>query len=108
MRLTRNISPDGLCKYAAVRNDKIADLDEAGFKAAQDAMSVLAGLGVLENPKAGDPEEFFLIKLKDMHAPAGLWAYAADAEVNGDGQLAQDVYDLSRRADARPDRKRPD
>jgi hypothetical protein len=107
MRLTRNITPDGRCKYAAVRNDKIAALSPTGRREAEEALDVLATLGVLEDPKAGDPEEFLLIKLKDINAPRAYIAYAG-AACDTDPELARDVIELAGRAFNHPDRKQPD
>jgi len=47
----------------------------------------------------GDPiDDFFVIKLKDINAEAGLLAYAASARANGDAELADDVQRLSQQA----------
>jgi hypothetical protein len=91
-----------------VRNDKIAQLPEHQQEAASEAMAVLTELGVLENPRPGDPEEFFLLKLKDQHASPALYAYAGDAEVNGDSGFAIEVRELAERSFNHPNRKAPD
>jgi hypothetical protein len=105
MRLMRNISKDGYCKYAAIRNDKIALLPEHQREAAREAMEVLADLEVLENPRMGDAEEFFLIKLKDWNAPWALAGYAKSVAVS-DPEFAADVMGLA--AQALRIRKNPD
>lgn len=107
MKLRRNQTADGSCKYAAVRNDKVERLNEAAKAEARAALALLTCLGVLENPKKGDPEEFFLIKLKDVFAPSALIAYAG-AVGPVDHELACDVVELVGRSMKHPNRKRPD
>lgn len=70
---------------------------------------------IIENRKngrivnIGDPEDdFFVIKLKDKHAPAALHKYADDAELDGDQELADDVRRLANEAANHPHQKRPD
>lgn len=87
MRLARNTSHDGRGKYAIIDN-RTGEKTEA---------------------KAGDPEEFFVIKLKDRHAYAALRAYADDVVMaSGDLEYAREVYDLALRAANMPNRKLPD
>jgi hypothetical protein len=87
MRLVRNISDDGRCKYAIIDNRT----------------------GKVTEGRVGDPEEFFVIKLKDQHAYAALRAYADDVVmVSGDLEYAGEVYDLALRAEQMPNRKLPD
>jgi hypothetical protein len=107
MRLRRNTTPDGKCKYAAVRNDKIAELSPKLKEEANDCLDLLESLGVLEDPTPGDPEEFFLIKLKDENAPRALIAYAG-AACDTDTELARDVIELVGRSFNHPNRKQPD
>jgi len=88
MRLVRNTSPDGRCKYAITDNRT----------------------GVKTEAKAGDPEEFFVIKLKDRYAAAALRAYA-DAvfyDPDGDREYGSEVWELAIRSSEMPNRKRPD
>lgn len=107
MKLVRNTTQDGSCKYAAVRMDKIAELSQVDQQAACAALEMLADLGVLETGKAGSEEEFFLIKLKDNHAAAALWAYAKS--VHGtDPEFSDEVAALARRSREREWRKEPD
>lgn len=108
MKLMRNITPDGFCKYAAIRNDKIAKLNTSDKAGAHQAMETLALLGVLENPKVGDEEEFFLIKLKDRRAPKPLLTYAMVSEEEGDKEMAEDVREMAQRSANHPSRKQPD
>lgn len=97
MKLMRNMRPDGQCKYAAVRMDKLTGLTSGEQHEALTALMVLNGLGVLENPRPGEREEFFLIKLKDRNAPVALSAYAARAQER-DHEFAGEVRDLATRA----------
>jgi hypothetical protein len=108
MKLMRNVTPDGQCKYAAVRMDKLAGLERPEQFLARGALAQLAALGLLENPKPGDPEEFFLIKLKDRHSQTTLAAYA-NSVFNVDEEFAEDVFELARRAgESSPWCKEPD
>jgi len=88
MRLVRNISEDGRCKYAIIDNRT----------------------GKVTEGRVGDPEEFFVLKLKDRYTASALRAYAAAVRGDEDGDLeyARDVQELSQRAAAMPNRKRPD
>lgn len=97
MKLMRNVTPDGQCKYAAVRMDKLAELVSGQQHEALTALMVLNGLGLLENPRPGEREEFFLIKLKDRNAPVALRAYAARAQER-DPEFAREVGELADRA----------
>jgi hypothetical protein len=97
VKLMRNVTPDGQCKYAAVRMDKLTTMERPEQFLARGALAQLAALGLLENPKPGEQEEFFLVKLKDRNAPAALHAYAASA-VQRDKELAADVRELAARA----------
>jgi hypothetical protein len=76
MRLIRNTTPDGSCKYRLWNN----------------------ALGRFEDDdKPGDLNEFFLIKLKDRNSEAALLAYAASVEVR-DPEFAADVRELAARS----------
>jgi hypothetical protein len=85
MRLVRNISEDGRCKYAIIDNRT----------------------GKVTEGRAGDPEEFFVLKLKDEFAAHALKAYAA-AAMEYDPRYAEEVLELAARAEQMPNRKRPD
>lgn len=85
MRLVRNTSADGRCKYAIIDN-RTGEKVEA---------------------KVGDPEEFFVLKLKDEFAAEALRAYA-EAAFMFDREYAGEVFDLAERAEKMPNRKRPD
>jgi hypothetical protein len=46
-----------------------------------------------------DPvDDFFVIKLKDINSKAALYAYAMEADKNGDHELADDVRTLAKSA----------
>lgn len=108
MRLVRNTTPDGKCKYALVRMDKIRKLKvNQNLGGVEAALKVLEDAKVLEYAGKGDPEEAFVIKLKDVNASAALDAYA-DSIYEHDPALAHDVYDLSKRSDNREDSHQPD
>lgn len=86
MKLDRNENPNGKGKYALLnlRTDKI----EWGC--------------------VGEPDEFFVIKLKDKHAKNALEAYA-DSIVDDDPEFAEEVMELAMRAGAdNPYCKAPD
>ena len=75
MRLIRNTSPDGACKYALIDNRT------GGFIEAT----------------PGSDEEFFVIKLKDRFSQAALRAYA-EAAREFDPEYAGEVDELADRA----------
>lgn len=108
MKLMRNVTPNGQCKYAAVRMDKLQALSDDSKEKAVRALLQLSALGLLENPVPGEQEEFFLIKLKDRHSRRALEAYASSA-LTTDAELASEVMALSKRAgDLSPFCKEPD
>jgi hypothetical protein len=76
MRLIRNTTPDGSCKYRLWDNRKQA---------------------WVEDDKPGEEHEFFVIMLKDRRANGALVAYA-NAAAGDDAEFAMDVRDLARRA----------
>lgn len=75
MDLLRNVNPDGLGKYAVINLQT----------------------NQVEWGRPGDPNEFFVIKLKDRYAQAALLAYADAAQAH-DPQYAQAVRELASRA----------
>lgn len=115
MRLDRSINGDGKGKYALVRLREI----EAGSEAAV-LLQRLHVLGHLDWGRVSDPDEFFVIKLRDKFAPGGIKGYA-DAVIEasrkeidpGKGrdlaQWAIQVIGMSQRAgDLSPYCKEPD
>lgn len=107
MRLTRNETPDGKCKYALVRLDKLRKLSEDDRLIAESAAQMLVKMGLLEYGEPGSEDEFFAIKLKDINAPGGLEGYAIRASAT-DAELSKDVMELAGRAMGHPHRKQPD
>jgi len=108
MKLVRNTTPDGSCKYAAIRMDKARSLSEANSAAFQHALAVLRNLGVLELGAKGSEDEFFLLKLKDRHSTTALWSYATSIHAS-DPEFSDDVAELAKRSGERnPWCKEPD
>ena len=102
MKLVRNTDPQGRGKYALVNLEKL----RRDFPMAAEHMPVhavgrhlhaLETLGLLTYGAPGDPEEFFVIKLKDAHAKAALEAYAASC-AKSDWEFATEVQALAERA----------
>jgi hypothetical protein len=112
MRLVRNLTEDGKCKYALLRVDKLRAMRNLGPRpAVEDSIKILERAGLLEWAGKGDPEEAFVIKLKDCHAPLALTAYAESARNRPsakDHELADDVIELAQRAITHPQRHKPD
>lgn len=97
MKLMRNTTPDGQCKYAVVRMDKLAQLPADQQRDALTALMLLNGMDVFENPRPGEREEFFLVKLKDPRSTRALDAYA-DAAHQTDPEFAAEVRQLAERS----------
>ncbi len=106
MKLDRNLNPSGMGKYALVR---LRDID--GHKDREEilrALTTLERAGVIDYGIAGQPDEFFPIRLKDKYAQAALDAYAQAASED-DIEWAAEVERLAARSG--PDHplcKRPD
>lgn len=83
MKLDRNINTDGRGKYALVHMRKLRELTGLALFEAEDAIKLLTDLGVIRgggNEADGTlGEQFFVIKYKDMFAPAALQAYSVAA-----------------------------
>lgn len=75
MKLDRDISPNGTGKYALLnlRRNRV------------------------EWGRPGEEDEFFVIKLRDIHSKAALLAYAESAEIS-DPEYALAVRELASRA----------
>lgn len=108
MRLIRNTTPDGKCKYALVRLDKIRKSTDGNKVESQVCLERLEKLGFLEYAGKNDNEEAFVIKLKDAYAYKALLSYAHTASDCGDSELAMDVEELALRSRNHPKRKLPD
>lgn len=91
MKLDRNINPDGRGKYALVRLRGDLTDDE------RYALAILQGGGRLDWGRFGEPDEFWVIKLRDKYADAGLRGYA-DAARQDDIEYAAEVDELVSRA----------
>jgi hypothetical protein len=122
VKLTRNLTDDGTCKYALVRLDKLRKLPPEQAHIASDALKILAEAGVLEYGAKGDREEFFVLKLKDAFAPSALRALKQEAALFASGEsimgrekdarrwleYAWEINQLVLRAMNHPERKLPD
>lgn len=104
MKLDRNINQDGKGKYALVRLRGIEPNSEAMV-----LLQKLASLGHVDFGDVGAPDEFFVIKLRDVYSPEAIRAYAdavmeaARGEVDPDkakgmAQYALDVQRLNQRS----------
>jgi len=76
MRLVRNTTDDGSCKYRLWNNEKQA---------------------WVEDDKPGQDHEFFVIMLKDVNAWAALIAYAEKVAYT-DREFAREVLELAARS----------
>lgn len=129
MKLVRNTTEDGSCKYALIRLDKIREAiarKDGSPEACSTLLDILISGGqdnegnprritatvpfsVIELGKPGSDDEFFVIKLQDVNAPAALEAYAKSAWLNGDEEFARDVTELALRSGPNhPKCKKPD
>jgi hypothetical protein len=104
MKLDRNLNPTGQGKYALI-NFRRADFDNEEVR---HAFAVLQSHGAIDMGFVGDPDEFFVIKLRDQHARPALDAYAAAAWPD-DPEWANEVADMAKRSgEDSPHCKRPD
>lgn len=123
MKLIRNTTPDGSCKYAIVRLDRIRKLNgkkqSAKRKKIEQLLVALTKEGVLEFGRPGTEEEHFVIKLKDRFALSALLAYAREVRIEASSfrtggtmksdliQYADEIEDLARRSLNHQNRKMP-
>lgn len=79
MRLKRNTTPDGMCKYSIIEHEK-GDKIEHGLPESED--------------------EFFVIKLKDRHSYGALRGYLESvvSDDEYDPEYAYDLQQLMKRA----------
>jgi len=75
VKLDRNVNTTGLGKYALIN----------------------LRTNSVEWGRAGEPDEFFVIKLRDRHARAALLAYA-ESMSSADPEFADEVHNLADRA----------
>ncbi|NFV80056.1 hypothetical protein [Magnetospirillum aberrantis] len=106
MKLDRDNNETGKGKYALINMRKI----EGDPRTPQELVAA-----ILDHPEAvefgttGTEGEFFVIKLKDMYAQAGLHAYAVAAGRDGDLEYAGAIDRMAGRAGPdSPFCKRPD
>ena len=97
MRLKRNTTQSGSCKYALLRLDLMEQ--ELGQEVNMDAIKAkLGGLArFLEFGLPETEEEFFVLKLKDVNAHHTLVEYASRAMLQ-DVDYAEDIQELAQRA----------
>ncbi len=106
MKLIRNTTPDGACKYALFRLDKMR-ADDISLDALLNQLGPFAEY--FELADIGSSEEAFVIKLKDENSTPALVAYALSAHDTGHTELAEDVMGLLPRSGTRsPFCKKPD
>ena len=108
MKLDRNLNQSGKDKYALINLRKIT----SDPRTPQDlAAAILANPEAVEFGAVGSPDEFWLIKLKDLYAGAALDGYANAIAVDpaGDAEYEIDVRLLANRSGKlHPLCKRPD
>lgn len=114
MKLDRDVNADALGKYAIINLRKLdaqaghVDTFTRWTPGVAQALKTLEDLGVLEWGVVGQPDEFFLIKLKDRYAEAALKGYAAEASAD-DPEYARAVLEMAQRAGTNsPFCKKPD
>ena|SRR3990167_11443123 len=114
MKLDRNINADGLGKYAILNLRRLGSFIDTADPFADvaepiaTALKTLEKAGILDWGRQGSESEFFLIKLKDKYAQAGLAAYAREAVVD-DPEYGGEIWEMARRAGpASPFCKKPD
>jgi hypothetical protein len=109
MDLDRNLNSDGKGKYALINLRK---LDGNPQTAEEVAAAILRNPEAVEFGNVGTESEFFVIKLKDIHADAALRAYADDVLDNGKPEhqtyAGQVIVMANRAGAANPFCKHPD
>lgn len=93
MKLDRN-APDGKNKFAVINMRKIPGNPQTP---AELAAAILANPECVEFGRVGEPDEFFVVKLKDQYADHALHAYGTAARKD-DPEYGVDVLTLARRA----------
>lgn len=89
MKLDRNIKSRG--KYALVKLREVQDEET------EEALLLLHEKGVLDWGYALTPQEFFVIRLKDVYAFPALVTYAS-AAAYADPEWAHEIMDLASRS----------
>lgn len=103
MKLDRNINQHGLGKYALVLNRKVEELRDNEVSV---MLNRLIELGVVDMGTEPDTE-FFVLRLKDKHAAAALFAYVESAW-ESDKEWASEVEGLAFKAREHANPKQPD
>ena len=99
MKLVRNTTSDGSCKYALLRIDKM--LKDGEFTFIQDFLEKYPELKkYIEFGEPNTEEEFFVIKLKDINSTRALTAYVLESDKT-DPEFALEVMDLALRSGKR-------
>jgi hypothetical protein len=92
-------------KYAVVRMRRLDSARDDVKKAL--ALLIAGGFVTMDCP--GGDDEFFVVFLRDKHAPSALVAYSNAASADGEREYAQEVLELAARAGINhPKCKRPD
>lgn len=117
MKLDRNLNDSGRGKYGLIKNRELRlcllKAANGGDAVVEEAAEIVKAVALLERVGIIDwgttPEtEFFVMRLKDSAASAGLRSYASVAR-NFDPEYANEVTDLANRAGPyHPNCKRPD
>jgi hypothetical protein len=94
MQLDRNLNNDGKGKYALINLRKIPGNPNTPEEI---AAAILANPECVEFGRVGDPDEFFLIKLKDVHAEPALESYAKSAMLV-DEKYGEEVLSMAGRS----------
>lgn len=113
MQMDRNTNDNGLGKYALINLRKLT----AGAASGPDgrlapeieaALKTLEAAGGLEWGRTGEPDEFFVLKLKDRNAQSALTAYACSILAD-DPEFASEVATMADRSGpSHPRCKSPD
>jgi len=115
MQLLLNRLNEKLGKYAVLNLRRLREkcsssssFDEVSSMEVFDAVRVLDQAGLLEWGVAGSVDEFFLIKLRDIHSQPALLAYASSASTV-DVVYGREIQELASRSGHRsPYAKLPD
>jgi hypothetical protein len=104
VKLDRDLYPLGLGKYGLILVRKLREPTEF-CEEIRKAIGILEARGILD--WGCDPNDFFVIRLKDKYAQPALDAYAA-AALKDDPEYAMSVRALANKAMSHPDKQRPD
>jgi hypothetical protein len=94
MKLVRNTPGSDTGKYILIRKDKFSEPPETVEELIE---AIKTHPDSVEFGRVGDPNEFFVIKLKDENADAALIGYAS-AVADKDPEFASDVAELALRS----------